>query len=1170
MSELKLGVPGLSYADLFSPTGLQKLDSHFCEQLAAHDAGLHQQLLDYRNGSLDLPTKDVSEVLISIAGVLEEVIAACFKNEKELEQSQLATLSHQPILVFKKLFVLRRARRRLMKKEDLETFVELDQWLDGLLDKNNAKNDRELAISTLAQTWLADKETYETQIEQLTRWCIRAMTTDEGKTAVSGWVSFCLPQGVDPANLVPIKAVAKDKAGRVENNSGITRLRDGFKLTDLRMNARQVQSEVDYCIYCHDHDGDFCSIGFPEKKGEPEKGIKKNALGVALDGCPLDEKISEMHRLKKDGQTIAALAMIMVDNPMCPATGHRICNDCMKACIYQKQNPVNIPEIETRILTDVLALPWGVEIYDLLTRWNPLRDQQWLIKPYNGLKVLINGMGPAGFTLSHHLLMEGFAVVGVDGLKIEALPEEFIKKPVRDYTSLEEDLDTRVMTGFGGVAEYGITVRWDKNFLRLIYLTLARRKHFQVFGNIRLGGTVTLEEAWDLGFDHVAIAVGAGLPSALPIPGSLARGMRMAADFLMALQLTGAANAASLANLQVRLPAVVIGGGLTGIDTATEVQAYYIKQVEKVLARYEVLVTAKSPKAVRTGLDEESLSTLDEFLAHGKMVRDERENAAKENRAPDFLPLIRKWGGVTVVYRRRLQDSPAYLRNHEEVIKAMEEGIYYADKLSPKAAQLDKYGHVEKLVCEKMSVDENGKLVANNEDINLDCRAIFVATGARPNIAYFFEHRGTFELNGPNYQTHEIIDGKLVTAENSENCKHQDFGPFTSYEHDHKHVSFIGDTHPTFHGSVVKAVASGYRSYPKIVQSFGDRINETGYSKEYDSFNKKIQDQLQPVLKSIERISKSAVELTIHAPMIAKRFNPGQMIRLQNYERLSQVYENTRLQTEAVPITGSKVDKEKGTVSLIVFDRGASSKVATTFKAGDAIAVMGPGGVRTTIPENETVMVVADRLGATAMRSLGPELREHGNTVLLVVSLVDKDEIFCQDELESAADVVLWVANNGEAITTRRSEDLTTTGDIREAIGTYARGELSNGTAPIPLQEVDSLHIIGSGCLVQRLRDLKNNGLKEQFAKNPATTGSVYSTMQCMLKGVCSQCLQWQIDPKTGERTKAVFACSWQDQPIDIVDLDNLQERLAQNRLQEHLTGQWLDYVLEKHKVERI
>ena len=80
-----------------------------------------------------------------------------------------------------------------------------------------------------------------------------------------------------------------------------------------------------------------------------------------------------MNALRKDGDSIAALAIVMIDNPMCPGTGHRICNDCMKSCIFQKQDPVNIPQIETGALTDVLWLPWGFEIYSLLTRWNPLQ-----------------------------------------------------------------------------------------------------------------------------------------------------------------------------------------------------------------------------------------------------------------------------------------------------------------------------------------------------------------------------------------------------------------------------------------------------------------------------------------------------------------------------------------------------------------------------------------------------------------------------------------------------------------------------------------------------------------------------------------------------------------------------------------------------------------------------
>ena len=64
-----------------------------------------------------------------------------------------------------------------------------------------------------------------------------------------------------------------------------------------------------------------------------------------------------MHLLRKHGDAIGALAIVAIDNPMCPGTGHRICNDCMKACIYQKQEPVNIPQIETGVLTDVLNMP---------------------------------------------------------------------------------------------------------------------------------------------------------------------------------------------------------------------------------------------------------------------------------------------------------------------------------------------------------------------------------------------------------------------------------------------------------------------------------------------------------------------------------------------------------------------------------------------------------------------------------------------------------------------------------------------------------------------------------------------------------------------------------------------------------------------------------------------
>ena len=131
----------------------------------------------------------------------------------------------------------------------------------------------------------------------------------------------------------------------------------------------------------------------------------------------------------------------------------------------------------------------------------------------------------------------------------------------------------------------------------------------------------------------------------------------------------------SLANLQVRLPALVVGGGLTALDTATETLAYYPVQVEKILHQFETLAKELGEKAIWNRFDEEEKETLQTFLSHGKALRQERESAQAENRLPLFAPLLQKWGGVNVIYRKKLHDSPAYRLNHEEVSKALEEGI---------------------------------------------------------------------------------------------------------------------------------------------------------------------------------------------------------------------------------------------------------------------------------------------------------------------------------------------------------------------------------------------------------------------------------------------------------------------------------------------------------------
>jgi hypothetical protein len=189
-------------------------------------------------------------------------------------------------------------------------------------------------------------------------------------------------------------------------------------------------------------------------------------------------------------------------------------------------------------------------------------------------------------------------------------------------------------------------------------------------------------------------------------------------------------------------------------------------------------------------------------------------------------------------------------------------------------------------------------------------------------------------------------------------------------------------------------------------------------------------------------------------------------------------------------------------------------------------------------------------------------MRAKGNRVLHFAVFDRAADVYLQRQLEEASDVAVWCMSQGDPLTPLRLQDRSRTGDVVDTIRRYAEGQLHGGEPPISLKNVDRLLLIGRNSLVRCLRDARDSSLRDYFSKKPETIGSIDIPMQCMLKGVCAQCLQWQIDPVTGLRTKAVFACSWQDQPVDIVDLDHLSQRQSQNRLQEHLANLWLDYLM--------
>jgi hypothetical protein len=177
---------------------------------------------------------------------------------------------------------------------------------------------------------------------------------------------------------------------------------------------------------------------------------------------------------------------------------------------------------------------------------------------------------------------------------------------------------------------------------------------------------------------------------------------------------------------------------------------------------------------------------------------------------------------------------------------------------------------------------------------------------------------------------------------------------------------------------------------------------------------------------------------------------------------------------------------------------------------------------------------------------VGTALKQAGNHVIFVAQIENQEDIYCEKELIHATDKILWLNN---------------TENIIESL-------IKNHTE-ISLNNIDRIYLISHTDLLREFQLARKNQLKPYLLKDPSVIGAVYGNMQCMLKGVCAQCLQWQIDPETGLRTKAVFACSWQDQPLEIIDIDHMDARSLQNHLQDELSRLWVSHLFNSHDVTR-
>jgi hypothetical protein len=225
------------------------------------------------------------------------------------------------------------------------------------------------------------------------------------------------------------------------------------------------------------------------------------------------------------------------------------------------------------------------------------------------------------------------------------------------------------------------------------------------------------------------------------------------------------------------------------------------------------------------------------------------------------------------------------------------------------------------------------------------------------------------------------------------------------------------------------------------------------------------------------------------------------------------------------------------------------------------VILMGPTGTPTETPANETVLLVGGGLGNAVLFSIGQAFRRAGSKVLYFAGYKRVIDRYKVEEIEAAADVVIWCCDEDPGFTPSRPQDKSLVANIVEAMQMYASGEL--GEQPIPFNDADRLIAIGSDGMMNAVRLARHSVLKPYLKPDHRGLGSINSPMQCMMKEICAQCLQLHKDPVTGKET-VVFSCFNQDQELDRVDFACLRQRLRQNSVQEKVAVLWVDRALRK------
>ncbi len=189
-------------------------------------------------------------------------------------------------------------------------------------------------------------------------------------------------------------------------------------------------------------------------------------------------------------------------------------------------------------------------------------------------------------------------------------------------------------------------------------------------------------------------------------------------------------------------------------------------------------------------------------------------------------------------------------------------------------------------------------------------------------------------------------------------------------------------------------------------------------------------------IKQAQFIAPGIKRFTIEAPRIARAYQPGQFIILRLYDH-----------GERIPLTIERVDREAGTINLVVQSIGKTTNLLNRLETGDSILdVVGPLGKPSHIARFGTVVVMGGGVGTAMAYPTTAALKQAQNKVISIVGARSKELMILEDEMRGVSDTLMITTDDGTY-----GEKGFVTDKLKQLINNGVKIDLVLAVGPIPM-----------------------------------------------------------------------------------------------------------------------